>query len=206
MIGFQLPYSEVSGRGHEGAIVIVGGVAEHIVVAVNLSAGFQQLYLVGESPFGKHADGLFRCCLIPAERHVETYNLLHALMDGLNVLIGKKWVGGVWLLLEVTIVSPLKRMLHEELRTWKYILCCLVEHETERAHVGIMARAFAGVEKLHITVLKKAELQALWRVVHLCSHNWIRQFQLSSKVIVNFEKRRSLGKTSCLFDVLAAYL
>ncbi len=47
---------QIACRRHQRPVVVVDGVAQRVVVAVYLSAGLQQLHLVGESPFGEVAD------------------------------------------------------------------------------------------------------------------------------------------------------
>ena len=51
-----------------------------------------------------------------------------------------------------------------------------VEHKAQRPHIDASPRAFAGVEKLHIAVLKESEFQSLRGIVDLCRDHWERHF------------------------------
>ena len=77
LIAFQIPYLQIAGTRHQRAVVIVHGVAQCIVVAVDLSTGLQEFHLVCESPFREDADSLFVGGLRATEGHVKVYNLLH---------------------------------------------------------------------------------------------------------------------------------
>ena len=158
LVAVQSPHPQVSGTGHQRAVVVVHGVAQRVVVGVYLSAGLQQLHLVRESAFLEDADGLFVGGFSAAERHVQVDDFLHAALDLLELLVID---GHAVLLLEVAVVAAAQRVLDEEFRARQHVLRGLVEHEAEATDIDAVPGAFAGVEELHVAVLVQAELQPL---------------------------------------------
>ena len=102
VIGLQSEDLQIASTGHQRAVVVIGSIAQHIVVTIYLSAGFQQFYFVGESPFGKHADSLFVGGLRATERHIQIHDFLHPLADLLYVAIRQSFTV---LFLEVTVIA-----------------------------------------------------------------------------------------------------
>ena len=49
MVGLQTKHFQIASRGHQRSVVVVGGVAQRVVVAIDLSAGFEQFYFIGKS-------------------------------------------------------------------------------------------------------------------------------------------------------------
>ena len=189
LVALQCPHRQIACRRHQRPVVVVDGVAQRVVVAVYLSAGLQQLHLVGESPFGEHADGLFVGGLRAAEGHVQGYDFLHALAYAPDVLVGQR-LGRA--LLEVAVVAAAERVLYEEFRAGEDVLCGLVEHEAQRAHVDAVARPLAGIEKLHVAVLVQSELQSLRHVVDLGRHHGVGQSDFVGKLLIDIQQRCSL--------------
>ena len=97
-------------------------------------------------------------------------------------------------------------MLNEELGTWKYIAGGFVEHEAEGTHIDTMARTLAGIEKLYVAVLIKAELQSLRCIVDFGRNHGIRHLQLWGKLLIDVQERGSLGEALGLIVVLTADL
>ena len=192
-VAFQPPHLQVACRRHQRTIVIVHRVAQSVVVAVELSARFEQLHLVGEAPFGEHADGFLRGRLGAAEGHIEVYNLLHTAADAAHIVVGKL-AGclsagcGACGLLEVAVESAREGVLDEQLALWKHVVGSLVEHEAERAHVDPMARTGAPVEELHVAVLVQTELQSLRCVVHPCRYHGVGQGYLRLETLVDINQ------------------
>ena len=85
-------------------------------------------------------------------------------------------------------------MLHKKFRPGENILCGLVEHEAQRAHVTAMARPFAGIHELYVAVLEQSELQSLRGIVHLGRHNGIGHAQLISEFLIDIQERCPFGK------------
>ena len=205
LVALQVPYLQVACTRHQGPVIVVHGVAQRVVVAIDLAAGFQEFHLVLKSPFRKHADDLIRCCLGAAEGHVETYDLLHPRLDLCHILISYLLPSCV-LLLEVAIVASRQRVLDEEFRAWKQILRGLVEQETQRAYIHPVTRSLAGIEELYVAVLVHPELQPLGYVVDFGGNNGIGKFDVVGKLLIHVEQRGSLGETLCHVVVLAADL
>ena len=136
VIALQPPHLEVAGRRHERSVEIVDGVAQHVVVAVDLAAGLKQLHLVLESALLEDAHGLLRRRFAAAEGHVEVDDLLHPLADVADVVVAHRLARA---LLEVAVVAAAQRVLDEELGACEEVLRGLVEHEAQRADVGTVA-------------------------------------------------------------------
>ena len=158
MIWLHVPYFQIASRRHQRTVVVVHRVTQHIVVAVNLSAGLQEFHLIGKAPLCKHTDSLFVGGFTTTERHIEGYNLLHTFVDALHVTLSQRFAT---FLLEVTIVSARDGVLDEEFGTREDIAGSLVKHKTKRAHIDAMARSLTGIQELYIAVLIKPELQSL---------------------------------------------
>ena len=79
-----------------------------------------------------------------------------------------------------------------EFRAGEDVLCGLVEHEAQRAHVDAVARPLAGIEKLHVAVLVQSELQSLRHVVDLGRHHGVGQFDFVGKLLIDIQQRCSL--------------
>ena len=158
VVGFQAKHLQISRTGHQRTIIVVGGVAQRVVVAIDLSAGLEQFHLVGETALSKDADGFFVGRLRTTEGHVEVDNLLHTVADECHVAI-RQCV--VVLLLEITIVSARDGVLDEQFRTRKDVLCSLVEQEAQRTDIDTVATALTGIQKFNVAVLKDSELQTL---------------------------------------------
>ena len=118
-ITFQPPHLQIAGTGHQRTVIVIHRVAKGVIIAVNLTTGFQQFHLIHKAAFRKYADGLFVGGLRPTEWHVEIYNLLHTLANLIHIGIGERFEP---LLLEVAIVTATQRVLDEQFRTRKNIL------------------------------------------------------------------------------------
>ena len=203
VIGFQRPHLQIARRRHERSVVVVNGVAQHVVVAINLPTCLQQLHLVGKPTFGKHADGLFVGGFIPSEGHIHVHNLLHPRCNTLHIALLELFARP---LLEVAVVAARDGVLHKQLRTREQVLRSLVEQEAERAHISAMARAFTRIHKLDVAILEQTKLQPLRGVVHFSRHHGVRQLDVVGKLLIDIQQRSTLGKTLGSVVVFAAYL
>ena len=97
-------------------------------------------------------------------------------------------------------------MLNEELRAGEKVLCGLIEHEAQRAHINAVPCSFASVEEFHVAVLIEPELQSLRGVVDVCRHNGEGHLQFVGKLLINVEERSTLGETLGDVVVLTANL
>ena len=199
----QSEHFQISRTGHQRTVIVIYGIAQCVIIAIYLSTGFQKLHLVSKPPVGKHADSLFCRSLRATEGHVHVYDFLHALANLVHILIRQQFVV---LLLEVTIVATRQRVLHEQLRTGKQILRSFVKEEAQTPDIHTMTTACTGIQKFHVAVLVKSELQSLRHVIHLCRHHRVGQLYLVLKLLVNVQQRGSFRETLCHVVVLAAYL
>ena len=138
VIWLHVPHFQIACRRHQRSVVIVHRITQHVVVAVNLSAGLQKFHLIGKAPLCKHANSLFVGGFTTTERHIEGYNLLHTFVDALHVTLSQRFAP---FLLEVAIVSARDGVLDEEFGTREDIAGSLVKHKTKRAHIDAMARS-----------------------------------------------------------------
>ena len=126
LVAHHIPHLDVASRGQQRAIEIVGYIVEGVVVAVDLSARLEQLHLVGKTTLGKHLDGVFGGSLMAVEHHVGVDNLLHALANVNDVLVGN-WLAT--LLAQVAVVATRDGVLDKEFAARDHIACRLVEHK-----------------------------------------------------------------------------
>ena len=102
MIALQAPHLKEACRGHQRTIVIIYGIAQHIIIGIYLTAGFNQLYFIGKTTLAEHTYSLVGSGLGATERQVEINNLLHTLADFLHILIRQ---GLVVFLFKVAVVA-----------------------------------------------------------------------------------------------------
>ena len=185
VVGLQTEHLQITGTGHQRAIVVVGGVAQRIVVAIYLSACLQQLHLVREATLGKDADGLFVGGFGATEGHVQIDNLLHAVAEECYVVSCQRLV---ILLLEVTIVSARDGVLDKQLRTREDVLCGLVEQEAQRAHIDTVATALARIQKFYVAVLEDPEFQTLRGVIYFGRDHRVGELDVVSKLLIDVQQ------------------
>ena len=185
VVGLQCPDGQIAGRRHQRTIVVVGGIAQGVVVGENLTTGLEELHLIRKTSFGEDADGLLGGGLIATERHIETHNLLHTLGELSHIVLRQRIVV---LLFEVTVVATRDGVFDEEFRTREDILSGFVEQETERAHIGTVTRAGTGIQKLYFPVLKESELQTLGDIIDFGRNHGVRHLELVGEILIDVEQ------------------
>ena len=89
LIALQSPHLQIACGGHERTIVVIHGVAQGVIVGIDLSAGLQEFHLIGEAALSEHSDGLFRRGFRATERHVGIDDLLHTGADTFHIGISE---------------------------------------------------------------------------------------------------------------------
>ena len=112
MVALEAPHAEIACRRNEGPVEVVYGVAQHIVVGVDLAAGLKEFYLVRETAVLEDAQRLLVGGFEATEGHVELYNLGHALAY-LGYVILDERLGVAFL--KVAVVAARDGVLDEEL-------------------------------------------------------------------------------------------
>ena len=193
---------EITSRRNQGAIVIVDGVAQGVVVGIDLTAGLQQAGLVVETTVTEDAYRLLRHRLGAVERHILVDDVEHPFPNLGDVLLRCRLAVGF---LEVTEIASRDRVFHIETTVRKDVLRGLVEYEAKRTDIGTETRVVAHVNKLYVTVLPNTELESLRRVVHLGRDSGVGEVQLR-KGVEHLQQRDSLCETFGYTIILATYL
>ena len=203
LITLQSPHAQIACRRNQRTIIVVDGIAQHIIIGIDLSTRLQKFHLVHESSLSEHSDSLFQSGLSTTERHIGIDNLLHPLTDAQHILVSQ-W--RTVFLLEVAIDTSSQRVFDKEFTARKHVNGGLIEHETERTGIDATSRTIGGIDKLDITILEHTELQTLRHIIHLRRNHGIRQIDISGKLLIDIEQRSAFGKTLRLVAILTADL
>ena len=197
----HVPDPDIACRRQQAAVVIVHRVAQHIVVHVGLTAGFQQTDLVLVSLLTEDLDGLFQPHLAAVERQVLVNDLLHPFLETVDVLLRHRFPVGLAQFAEIAVGDG---VLDLHLRFRPDVQGGLAEQEAQRPAVDAAGAGVAQVEELDVAVVVHAEAQALRHVVDLGRDDRVRAVEF--KFRQHFLERRPFVEMFVGTGVLAVDL
>ena len=150
----DVPHLDITGGRKQTSIVVVYGIAQHVVIHIGLPAGLQQPHLVFVSLLAEDFDGLFEPHFATVERQVLVDDLLHPRLDLLHVVFAGRALVRLVKLAEITVRDG---MLDLHLGLREHVLGGLAEQETERAAIDAAGARVAEVEELDVAVVVHAE-------------------------------------------------
>ena len=189
VIQLDIPHRQVTGRGDQFPIIVVGRIPQGIIVRIGLSQAFQQFHLIVITALLEGLDGLFRLHVVPVERNIFRHDLLHPFFQPGHVLHGQL---PLIRLAQVAEKAVRDGMLHIDPATREDIGGALAQQEAQGTAIHPHAAGRPHVQVFDVPVLVGTEFQALRNIVHPGGYN--RERPLEFKFVQHVQQRSPLDE------------